>query len=81
MHVARAETHICPFDQVEKISKCHLTERERERAPRDKCLYGEEIGDLPALPEWGDMEETSCSPGKGKVFVGEEVIPKGGHEA
>lgn len=80
MHVAQAETHICPFDQVEKISKCHLTER--ERAPRDKCLYGVR-GDWRGLDllEWGDMEETSCSPGKGKVCNGEEVIPKGGCDA
>lgn len=56
MHVAQEETHISAFDQVEKISKYHLTER--EGAPRDKCLPGAR-GDWGGLdlPAWGDMEE------------------------
>jgi hypothetical protein len=38
MHVAQAqkETHICPFDQVEKISRSHFTEG---GVGRDKCLH------------------------------------------
>lgn len=79
MHVAQEETHICSFDQVEKISKCHLTER--EGAPRDKCLHGAK-GDWGGLdlPEWDNMEETVGHLRKRKVCIGEEGVPKGGCE-
>lgn len=71
MHIAEERTHICAFDRVEKISKCHLTER--EGAPRDRCLHGVR-GDLGRLdwPEWANTKETLCSPRKGKVCIGEQ---------
>lgn len=80
MHVAQEETHIHSFDQVEQISKCHLTAR--QRAPRDKCLHGARGGWRGLdLPEWGNMEETLGHSGKGKVCCGVEGVSKGGCEA
>lgn len=37
MHVAQEETHICPFDQAKKVSKCHL--RGVVVVERNKCLH------------------------------------------
>lgn len=79
MHVAPEETHICPFEQFEKISKCHLTERVGAPRPSLQGVRGD-WGEQDLL-EGGDIKEPAGSPGKGKVCVGELGVPKGRCEA
>ena len=76
MHVAQEETHICPFDQVKKISKCHLTER--GRGARDRCLQGVrgDWGGRAGLARMGPHRPDLGQPRDRKVCVGKRG-PKG----
>lgn len=65
MHVVQEDTSFHPSDQVEKISRCHFTER---GGPRDKCLPRRDWGGLD-LPEWGDAEEDWGRSRRGNICV------------
>lgn len=77
MHVAQEETHICPFEHVEKISKCHLTEREGTSVSTGEGELGRArfVG-----VRWQGGGLGQCRE-RESMCMGEEGASKGGYEA